>query len=89
MRGFPDNDVMDNMAASLTAGGVENHHFIGLGIHFLSKFDTVIPRTPFYEGMVQKMIFFDFQAVIPCNEEFSNEIMGIPWHWTYGHHFDR
>ena len=45
---------LDNMAAnfSLTAGGVENHHCVALGGKFPSKFDTVIPKKPLYEGMV-------------------------------------
>ena len=45
---------VENMAAnfSLTAGGVENHHFPALGGQSSSKFDTVFPETPLYEGMV-------------------------------------
>ena len=37
---------------SLTAEGVENHHFSALGGQFPSKFDTVICKISLYEGMV-------------------------------------
>ena len=45
---------IDNMTInfSLTDGGVENHHFLALGVKVHYKFDIVIPKTPLYEGMV-------------------------------------
>ena len=39
------------MATSLTAGGVENHHFLALGVNFPPNL-IVIPKTPYYEDMV-------------------------------------
>ena len=49
-----DHMTIDNMGAnfSLTAGGVENCCFQALGGQFPSKFDTVIPKIPLYEGIV-------------------------------------
>ena len=49
--GYPNNDVMDNMAASLTAG-IENHLFFGLGGQFPSKFNVVITKIPLFDGMM-------------------------------------
>ena len=40
------------MGASLTADGCRKLPFFGLRDQFSSKFDTVIPKTPPYEGMV-------------------------------------
>ena len=47
-------NIMDNMATnfSLTGGGCRQLPFLGSGGQFPSKFDTVIPKTPHYKGMV-------------------------------------
>ena len=51
-RCFPNNDIMDNMAASLTAGGIEIAVFQLQEDQFPSKFDVIISKTPLYIGML-------------------------------------
>ena len=49
MKGFPNNDVMDNMTISLTAGGCRKSLFFSSeGVGSPSKFDIVIPKTSVY-----------------------------------------
>ena len=50
-KGFPNNDIMDNMGTSVTAGGVENCWFFGLRVGFSQNL-IVILKTPLYKGMV-------------------------------------
>ena len=40
---------------SLTAGGVENYHFLAMGGAVPSKFDIVIPKTPLYKGTLNSV----------------------------------
>ena len=50
-KGFPDNNVIDNMATSLTAWRKLPLFGDGL-VQLPSKLDIMIPKTPLCEGMV-------------------------------------